>query len=103
MTRFRAKSLDCGCCGAYFRTWPEYVDQDQDAGYGICQPCQEWIEGRNLKIIDDARAKLRAALNDKNQAKFDAMSADAQRGLTMKAFEDGMFKWTIDRRQPTTF
>jgi len=24
------KELDCGCCGAIFRTWQGYKDQDQD-------------------------------------------------------------------------
>jgi hypothetical protein len=97
MTKFRRKYLSCGCCGAGFYTWPEYVDQDQDAGYGICQPCQEMAEEKNNEMLDHLGDRIRDALRPENQAKWDRMDQETRRLFAMKAIDDGMVVWTITR------
>lgn len=97
--KFRRKNLHCGCCGSGFYTWPEYVDQDQDAGYGICSSCQDWIGEKNDRELDDLGVKIRDALNDKNKAKWDGYSIEVQRHLAMKCIEDGLVTYTIGGRQ----
>ena len=77
MTAFRSKLLDCGCCGRYFRTWPEYVDQDQDKGFGICADCQGSIQADNDRQLDDLAGKIRSALGDENKAVFDEFTVEA--------------------------
>jgi len=88
--KFRRKSLLCGCCGARFHTWKEYVDQDQDKGFGICHPCQDLEVERNNKQLDQIGATMREALNEKNRAKWDGYDLETQRLLAMKAVEDGI-------------
>lgn len=88
--KFRRKTLDCGCCGAYFQTWEGYVDQDQDAGYGICKECQDMAEEMNNKQLDEIGDTIREALNEKNKAKWDGFSIDTRRLLALKAVEDGV-------------
>jgi hypothetical protein len=92
--KFRRKQLICGCCGAYFHTWKEYVDQDQDKGFGICLECQNLEVERNNKQLDEVGATMREALNEKNRAKWDGYDLETQRLLAMKAVEDGMVKFT---------
>lgn len=92
------KHLACGCCGNGFTTWEGYVDQDQDRGYGICQDCQGFIEGKNQDEWDNAINVLRNGLNDKNKATFDNYDRDMQKAIVNKAMEDGALKWVINSR-----
>ena len=89
------RNLTCGCCGCGFRTWPEYVDQDQDKGFGICKDCQGWIEDRDNVEDDKAIALLRSALNDANRAVFDAMDRDLQMGMVGEAINAGFITFSI--------
>ena len=95
MKKFRRTHLLCGCCGAGFYTWPEYVDQDQDRGYGICLECQGMAEEHNNRMLDDSAMKIEEALRPANKAKFQAMSVERRRSIAWKAIEDGMLTWKI--------
>ena len=90
------KQLTCGCCGRYFRTWPEYTDQGQDRGYGICEPCQGMIADRNEKELNKSIKLLASALNEANRTKFLAKPRHIQAHLVDLAFRDGILKWTIE-------
>ena len=54
--------LTCGCCGDAFHTWPGYVDQDQDAGYGICAECQHLAGERADAEMEAAFCLIRDGL-----------------------------------------
>jgi hypothetical protein len=95
--KFRRKHLACGCCGIGFYTWPEYVDQDQDLGYGICMECQADAEKRNNELLDESAMLIEEKLNPINKKKFQNMSVEARRWLAWKAHEDGMFTWRIGK------
>ena len=97
--KFRAKSLECGCCGSYFHTWPEYVDQDQDAGYGICYECQEWQQSIANKQLDDLAMQIENALSPERAEKFRGFEPEKRRWFAMKAIEDGMVTYSIGGRQ----
>ena len=94
----KTTQLTCGCCGAYFKTWPEYTDQDQDRDYGICAPCQGIIADRNEKELTKSINLLASALNETNRAKFLARPKHVQAHLVDLAFRDGILKWTIAGR-----
>lgn len=91
------KRLTCGCCGAGFRRWTGYRDQDQDKGYGICQPCQVSIARDDCDAMSDAIGLLSNALNDANRTKFQASSRMHQELLVLQAFEDKILTWHIGR------
>lgn len=91
--------LCCGCCGDGFLTWEGYIDQGQDCGFGICKGCQQWAEERNLELLDDARAKIRPALNEANQAKWDSFDEDKQRHIAFRLIEKGAIGWAIGGTQ----
>ena len=93
--KFRRKQLTCGCCGAYFHTWPEYIDQDQDKGYGTCRKCQEMIMAKNNAQLDDLRVKIRDCLSEKNRTKWDGYDLETQRLLAMKCIDDGMVTFSF--------
>ncbi len=97
MTNFRRKNLTCGCCGAGFYTWPDYIDQDQDTGFGICADCQDWITDRNNTQLDELADKIEATLKPANAAKFKAMDTDKRRMFAWKAIDDGLVTWSIGR------
>jgi len=95
MEKFRRKNLNCGCCGCDFYTWEEYIDQDQDKGFGICHECQEDAEERNNEILDKSVKLIIGALNSVNSEKLKAMPLEKQRYVAAKAHEKGMFTWEI--------
>ena len=85
-----AKRLHCSCCGADFRTWKGYVEQDQDKGYGHCRKCQDLIMEDINEKLDDLRGEIREALNEKNTAKWDTYDLETQRSLAVACIEDGL-------------
>ena len=87
--------LTCGCCGCGFYTWPSYRDQDQDAGYGICRPCQADTIRRNRAHLAKAGELLRGALNDTNRAKYDRLTLWQRRAILLQCLDDGILTWTI--------
>jgi hypothetical protein len=89
------KTLTCGCCGCWFELWEGYEDQDQDEGFGICQPCQGSIGDRNEDEWDKGIAVLRSGLNEANQVKFDTFDRDFQKALVNKALDDKVLTWSI--------
>jgi hypothetical protein len=91
------KDLTCGCCGAGFYVWPDYVDQDQDAGYGICKTCQEWIQTKADADADKSIAMVSAALNETNRTRFDAMDRALQLGLIGQMLDEGIITYRITR------
>lgn len=45
------KRKTCACCGGdagRFVQWP-----NQDAGYGLCRPCVEWIQRRGTHTPEE--------------------------------------------------
>jgi hypothetical protein len=92
------KWLTCGCCGMDFKVWPEYADQDQDAGYGICMSCQGFAEEKEKEEMDKAIDLLLGALNEENSAKFAAMDRGLQEALVFKAIDDGVIGFSIKGR-----
>lgn len=87
--------LTCGCCGEYFHPWPEYVDQDQDAGFGICQGCQDDAVVRVTAIEDEAIAWVLAALSEEGAAKFNACSREKKVGFCHHLLDLGILEWHI--------
>jgi len=87
---FRSATLTCGCCGEYFHTWPDYIDQDQDKGYGICAECQDMAETMNNDQLDKIAGKIREALNETNTAKFDTFDIEKKRRVAMWAVDEGI-------------
>ena len=94
----KTTELSCGCCGTWFKTWPEYIDQDQDLGYGICKRCQGSIEQSNVKAMDKAIATLAAGLSPTNRAKLKASSRMKQELLVHMALDEGVMTWEIGGR-----
>lgn len=98
--RFRTQLLLCGCCGVYFNTWPEYEDQDQDQGYGICNSCQDWqqekhqamIERAYKTIIDGVKPETRAKIEAKHGATYEDRAI-----LVGLAIGRGWLKWGINK------
>jgi len=93
----RSKHLDCGCCGTYFKTWPNYKDQDQDQGYGICCDCQVDAAWKEHEMLTDIIATLASGLNEKNRAKYLAFDRPRQEMIVYDALDKGILKWTIGR------
>lgn len=91
------KCLTCGCCGNYFDVWAGYEDQDQDAGFGICKGCQEWIAERNEEQWQKIEDKVANALNEKNRAKFLSFELAVRRGFILKMMDAGVITWQISR------
>ena len=94
--QFRSKSLSCGCCGLYFKTWESYEDQDQDAGYGICQSCQKEAEKRVDSSLDSAWKQIQDGIkNPETKKKFKLMPLLSKRGFAAKMIGEGFFTWKI--------
>jgi len=89
------KSLDCGCCGQYFKVWEGYEDQDQDQGYGICQSCQGEAETRVDSTLDRGVAILKENLGPKNLKDFLSYDKEKQRYFAAKAIAEGVIGWKI--------
>jgi len=87
--------LTCGCCGEYFYPWPEYVDQDQDAGFGICQGCQDDAGERVIDTESEAIALVAAALNKENAAYFNACPREKQLDFCHLLMVKGILQWHI--------
>lgn len=87
--------LDCGCCGNDFLTWEGYADQDQDIGFGICEPCQKSIHAHDEAEWDKVINVLRGALSPESQTKFSAMDRETQKAFAAKAIEDGHITFSI--------
>lgn len=92
------KGLTCGCCGEWFRTWEGYEDQDQDAGYGICKPCQASIKEHDEREWDKAIKTLADGLNPSNQMKFLQYDRDTQKAFVLKALDEGILTFQIKPR-----
>ena len=95
------KSLDCGCCGDYFRTWEGYKDQDQDIGYGICNDCQGDAEQDNLKEYERIWKSLLEAVKLDTRAKMEAVVEKDQKMMIAyvnMAMEKGFVKYSIAGR-----
>ena len=92
----KTKHLTCGCCGIWFKTWPEYIDQDQDKGYGICKSCQGWIEEKEEKEFIKARGLLAGALNEENRERFLSSSISIQKHIILRAIEDKILVYRIE-------
>ena len=92
---FRTKYLTCGCCGLDFNTWPEYQDQDQDKGFGICEECQNRAEVRENDFINDTVKKILPSLKPENQKKLKEMSIEQKRYVIDKLMEKGSLQWKI--------
>lgn len=91
------KQLTCGCCGRWFKVWPEYRDQDQDLGFGICIECQELINDKNIAEIDRIVSVLEDGLNPANRARYRAMDQDLRRAFALKALEEGVITYSAVR------
>lgn len=87
--------MKCSCCGGYC----EKESPGQDKGYGICESCDAWITERDNRQLDDLAAKIEAALNPENRAKFAAMDTDKRRWFAMQAREDGLVTYSIASRE----
>jgi len=91
----QTRTLSCGCCGVYFKTWEGYTDQDQDKGYGICESCQKWQEDNTNSQLDESIEKLYPTLNNKNKKKLDGMSKTQKRNLILSLINSGAITFTI--------
>ena len=90
--------LTCGCCGAAFRG-PR--DPRHDKGFGTCKSCEKRIAEREENDWRKLTAKVAAALNEKNRAKFLAYDLELQRGILISMMDDGVIKWEISRARDT--
>ncbi len=86
--------LTCSCCGAGFRGPP---DPEHDRGFGTCDDCTKWIADRDEAKWVKLTAKVAAALNEKNRAKFLGYELEVQRGILLAMMDDGVIKWEISR------
>ena len=84
--------LTCGCCGAAFRG-PQ--DHKHDTGFGECDSCVKWIAEREEARWQKLTAKVAAALNEKNRAKFLGYELGVQRGILLAMMDDGAIKWEV--------
>lgn len=94
----RNKHLTCGCCGDWFKTWTGYRDQDQDRGYGICQPCQVDDAWRDYEAMSGLIDTVRDALNPGNREKFAAMDRPLQDAIVYQMLDNGILSWRIGGR-----
>lgn len=92
---FKPLWLDCGCCGRSFQTWPEYQDQDQDAGYGICRPCQEDIGLSNHFELLEAFKLIEDNLDPIKRMVFKGFPLERKTYIVHRAIEDGIITWQI--------
>ena len=99
--RFVKKLLICGCCGEYFNTWPAYVDQDQDEGYGICKGCQGLYEDHDRKQVEAAFKQIEQGVKPETLKKIrDKFKTDAYEGRKLFvhfALDKGWLKFEIGR------
>lgn len=72
MENFRSQTLTCWCCWERFKTRAEYVDQDQDNGFGICKSCQEAENQRNDREYQKIFDLVYNGMKPENRAKVDA-------------------------------
>jgi len=86
----RSKTLQCGCCGTGFSTWPEYTDQGQDKGYGICPVCQRWNQEMEDKEMDKLIKAIRESLGGSNLAEFNEFNRSNQEAFAMKCLDQGI-------------
>jgi hypothetical protein len=88
--------VTCGCCGALVEDTPEgNVDHEtrgHDVGFGMCVQCAEWSFDLTMKPIF---AKVRAALNEKNRAKWDGMHDGQKAHIVEKMLDEGVLSWKI--------
>jgi len=89
------KSLNCGCCGTYFKTWEWYVDQDQDRGYGICKSCQNDNEDSYISEIEKGFDLIYNALKGENKKKAWKMLFPEREALVTKARRDWILTYKI--------
>ena len=86
----RSKTLQCGCCGTGFSTWPEYTDQGQDKGYGICRSCQDDYEKKNQEELDKLIKAIRESLGGSNLTEFNEFNRSNQEAFAMKCLDQGI-------------
>lgn len=92
---FRKKTLVCGCCGDWFRTWKMYENQWQDYWYGICKKCQRDEEEREKKEFNKIFMKFRDSLSDENKKKFAELSKEKKEHIVKSAIAEGKISYTI--------
>lgn len=93
----RKKYLVCGCCGLGFYTWEGYQDQDQDAGYGICQDCQNWKQKKEEAFVEEAIANVLPDLKPENQKKLRKMTKAQKRYVVSGLIESGALQFKIKK------
>ena len=81
----------------YFYTWEGYQDQGQDAGFGICQDCQDWAQKREDEFVKDAIKEVLPNLKPENQAKIKKMTIEEKRHVVARLIEKGALKWQIGK------
>ena len=97
MKNFKKEILNCGCCGTYFETWPEYEDQDQDAGFGICKKCQDWSEKKIDETFEDAKEMIYKNLTPERQEQFNKLDKEKQNWFISELINKGILKWEIKK------
>jgi len=97
MAKRKKQHLTCGCCGTYFKVWSDYIDQDQDDGFGICYSCQGLIAAKDVAEMDKAIAVFAGSLNQKNTIMWLKLPRDKQERVIHRAFEDGIMTHKIRR------
>ncbi len=96
MSKARRRTFRCGCCGADFlSTAVDQAKHDQDAGYGICERCVDWIAGKDAKRLAKMESTLADALNPENRAKFLAMDDGMRRAMVGEALEAGVMTFEV--------
>jgi len=90
--------LQCGCCGREYEVKGRVRSQfDQDDGYGTCPGCKQDEVTRNEEEWVKIENVMAGALNPENAKKFRALEMEVRRGLILKAMDDGILTWTIER------
>lgn len=93
----KSKYLECGCCGMEFKTWKGYVNQDQDAGYGICKECQGLDKEREEELIKEIIDMMLPHLKPENQKKVKSWSLEKQKEFVQFLIAKDALKWHIDK------
>jgi len=88
----------CSCCGRRFESTLEVQKKfDRDKGYGLCEPCEKWIEDRERIDTINLIASFREHLSDANKLKFDQMSEEEKNVVLNLALDESVIKFSIRR------
>jgi len=97
MEKIKQKHLICGCCGKSFHNWKEYIDQDQDTGYGICKTCQRDARIKERRFINETIEMIKPNLSQQNLDKINVMSNDEKKYVVMKLIDAGVLYFKIKK------